>query len=469
MPRGNYQFVVDSSFRPFEFQELMQPWAVYKDAFEKQEAALDELTRNTDTFKYLEQVANDNPDSEAAKIYMNYADELKRQGADFSANGLSMANRRGLLNLKRRYQGEIGLLDAASKAMDEERKLRRANKDTSMLYAEDNLNIDQFLYGKNPNLYGISGNELYTRGAAAGKAASSRVYSAGDEGSTLNGYYRKWVERYGYSKESMDAFRANVSAIPELQQAALDIMKERGVDTNLKGNNYNRAYQSIINGIIDGAISQESAKPIRDEGRMSAAQAASNALGWANHNESVRQHNLQMKMNGYDPETGEYDPTKDQSVRKAAAIAAAKGSGSGGNNGTKDKTTRDGLLEKPVRITFNSSMPERKDGKWADIKIGAAFEEDYTSENIELENVGEGKHYTYEQLPSFVKRKIPKSIDRNKHIYWINEDADTGGAGFLTPNHYTVTIVPMKTTISKETNTGAMPSVETTEENFGFE
>jgi hypothetical protein len=181
--------------------------------------------------------------------------------------------------------------------MQEERKLRRTMnaKDSSMLYAQDNLSIDDFLDGATPNLYNISGTELYTRGAAAGKAASSRLYSAGDEGSTLNGYYRKWVERNGYNKESMDAFRASASAIPELQKAADDILAERGVLDNLSGANLERARQSVLNGIIDGAVYQESVKPVRDAGVMSAAEKDASARGWASQDLQKKRFNMEKQ------------------------------------------------------------------------------------------------------------------------------------------------------------------------------
>lgn len=296
MPRyNNYSLVADTSFNPYQsMQEMLVPFTAYKDAYEKQEALLDEINQNTDTFKYLEQVAKDNPESEAARIYNNYADELKRQAADFSANGLTMANRRSLSNLKRRYQGEIGLLDTASKAMEEEKKLRRqlGAKDHSMLYATDNLNIDDFLYGKNPNLYSVSGNELYTKGAALGKAASSRVYKAGDEGSVLGGYYRNWKESRGVSQESIADFM-NSDAV---QQEVDNMLRAEGVAGNLTGANYERARQQVLNGIYTGIVYEESNKPVRDAGVMSAAERDSSARAWAANNRAQEQWNIQKDL-----------------------------------------------------------------------------------------------------------------------------------------------------------------------------
>ena len=143
MPRHgytDYSYVIDSSFQPFSMQEMLTPFVMYKDAYEKDDEAYNELSQKAGDFKYL---ADTLPEGSKAKaIYEGYANELQSQADDFSRNGLSMSNRRALSNLKRRYSSEIGRLEKANAAMEEERKLRRANKDTSMLYATDNLNID---------------------------------------------------------------------------------------------------------------------------------------------------------------------------------------------------------------------------------------------------------------------------------------------------------------------------------------
>lgn len=412
MPRGysNYSYVIDSSFRPFEMQELLTPMMMYKDAYEQSENAYNDLTSKADQFKYLSETLPEG--SKGRQIYEGYANELNAQAADLAKNGLSMGNRRALTNLKRRYQGEIGRLAIADAAMQEERKLRRTMnaKDSSMLYATDNMSIDDFLDGNTPNLYNISGTELYGRGAAAGKAASMRVYSAGDEGSTLGGYYRKWVERNGYSKESMDAFRANIQAIPELQQAADAILAERGVTENLTGNNLERARQSVINGIIDGAVYSEKVNPVRDPGVMSAAERDSSARGWASHNESVRQHNAQIAMAGYtynkDTKTWDYDPEKDVTLKKAKAVAGAKTNGRTSGGGTMKDTQTGGR----VRFSWNGNNPGDTNGD---------ADDDYTVEAVASdESSHPGTLYSYDRLPTYVKKAIAPLVgDGKQHLY----------------------------------------------------
>lgn len=475
MPRGynNYSFVIDSNFQPFTMQEMLTPFVMYKDAFDQAEAAYTDLSDKADTFKYLSDTLPEG--SRAKEIYDEYANYLHEQAQDFAKHGLNMGNRRALTDLKRRYQGEIGRLSKADEALRQERELRRklAAQDSSILYADDNLTIDSFLDNEIPNLYSISGNELYTKGAAAGKAASSRVYGAEDTGSTLGGYYRDYVQRMGYNADTIAKFRQDMSTIPELQMAADAILKANGVTSNLTGVNLDRARQQVINGMIDGAVYTESHNPQRDLGVLTESEKQEFALQREQMAKSAAQNGLfwNEKTNSWD-----YKIEKDPTYQRQNALAEKKAEleeaeGTDGTGGTKKSaTTRDGLLEKPLRISFNSSMPARtEDGKkWVDVKAGADFEDDYTSDIIEPENVGSGKHYTYKQLPSFVKRKIPANLDYNKHLYIINEDNDIGGWGLLTPNRYTVTIVPVKTTISNKAGDNPTISSTITDTNFGF-
>lgn len=328
---ANYAFVVDNSFQPFSMQEMLVPFSAYKDAYEKSEEQYNDLSDKSDKFKYLSETLPEG--SKARKLYEGYANDLARQAEDLAHNGLSMSNRRALTSLRRRYQGEIGRLLQADEAMREEKKLRRSlsAQDSSMLYATDNLNIDSFLGGESPNLYNISGNELYTRGAAAGKAASSRVFSAGDAGSTLNGYYRDYVQKMGYSRDTIQKFYQDMSAIPELQMAADAILEERGVNQNLTGHNLQRARQSVINGMIDGAIYQENHNPQRDLGVLTETEKQQMDLTRRGQNISLASQGLT-----YDENTGtiSYDPTKDPSLQKASAIAQAKVSSAGKKTGS---------------------------------------------------------------------------------------------------------------------------------------
>ena len=317
--RNNYDFVIDSSFTPFTMQEMLVPFMAYKDAFEKSEEAYTDLTTKADKFKYL--AKNLDPNSEAAKIYNGYANDLKAQAEDLANNGLSMGNRSALTNLKRRYQGEIGRLVDADTELKKERELRRqmSAKDPSMLWAADNLTIDNYLDGNTPNLYGISGTELYTKAAAASQAASKRQFSVNGESKTLGGYYYDYVQKMGYNPDTIAKFRSDMSAIPELRQAAKDILKANGVTDNLTGRALEQAEQQVINGMIDGAVYSEQHNLQRDLGTPTWAEKDASDRGWASERRADKQMELSALASGYKRENGRW-VLDEEGIKKRAEL-----------------------------------------------------------------------------------------------------------------------------------------------------
>lgn len=374
---GGYQFVIDSSFQPFSMQEMLVPFTAYKDAFEKSEEQYDTLAQSADKFKYLSETLPEG--SKARQIYEGYANELSKQAEDLAHNGLSMSNRRALTSLKRRYQGEIGRLLRADETMREEKKLRRSlsAQDSSMLYALDNLDIDSFLDDNTPNLYNISGNELYTRGAAAGKAASSRVFSAGDAGSTLNGYYRDYVQKMGYNRDTIQKFYHDMSAIPELQMAADAILEERGVNQNLTGYNLQRARQSVINGMIDGAVYQENHNPQRDLGVLTQAEKVADARAREQLAFQKQAHNDSLAMQGFSHDKNGklvYNADNDPRFQQAKAIAEIKAKASGNKAGGSRGTAYDVRNKKVTMIGAKTGI-KYKSVDDEDNVIGAPLED----------------------------------------------------------------------------------------------
>lgn len=361
---GDFGFVIDSSFKPYSFQEMLAPLAMYKDLYDKTEEAYSELQQKADKFKYL--ADNLDPNSDAAKIYTGYAEELKSQAEDLANNGLSIGSRRALTNLRRRYQGEIGQLYDAKEALDKELELRRQMgvKDPSMLYGTDNLNIDSFLGSKRPNLYGISGNYLYTKGATLGKAVSSRMYNSGDEGSTLGGYYRLWKEQRGIKGADISEFMNSQAVQDEVDK----ILQAEGVEGNLTGSNYQKARQQILNGIYTGIIYEESAKPVRDAGVLSETERRADAR-------AARAQAVEEAMNGISWVGGKpiYDKNNDLKLQKQlelikereAAKAAGK-TGSGRSGAAYDVRNKEAVIIGGNSGTIYKSKGAEGDGKELD-------------------------------------------------------------------------------------------------------
>lgn len=393
----DYSFVVSPSFNPFSMQEMLVPFSAYKDAFEKSEEQYDTLSQGADKFKYLSETLPEG--SKARQIYEGYANDLRAQAEDLAHNGLTMGNRRALTSLKRRYQGEMGRILQADEAMREEKKLRQSlgAQDTSLLYANDNLNIDDFLDEKNPNLYRISGNELYTRGAAAGKAASSRIFSAGDAGSTLNGYYRDYVQKLGYSPETIRKFYNDMSTVPELQMAADAILEERGVNQNLSGYNLRRARQSVINGMIDGAVYQENHSPQRDLGVLTPMEQNQITMQQKQFNLSKSQLDARAASMGYridDNGNLQIDPDRMEALKELKK--SNKGTGSSNTNSGYDTKNK-----KSIQLTWHGNNPKDRNGE---------ADDDVTIKELEDGASLPGNPVKFDELPSFVKDKVQRAI-----------------------------------------------------------
>lgn len=411
----DYSFVVSPTFNPFSMQEMLVPFSAYKDAFEKSEEQYDTLSQGADKFKYLSETLPEG--SKARQIYEGYANDLRAQAEDLAHNGLTMGNRRALTSLKRRYQGEMGRILQADEAMREEKKLRQSlgAQDTSLLYANDNLNIDDFLDGSTPNLYRISGNELYTRGAAAGKAASSRIFSAGDAGSTLNGYYRDYVQKLGYSPETIRKFYKDMSTIPELQMAADAILEERGVNQNLSGYNLRRARQSVINGMIDGAVYQENHSPQRDLGVLTPMEQNQIDMQQKQFNLSKSQLERQYMAMGYKlDDMGR--PVRDQQLIDDIISMKKSGKGTGATGSSNTNSSEGTIAKDAITITWSGKPYSKKDSQGNDnrgIKT-TRFKDD--------DGFGDGRQWNYDDLPDYVRTEADKYVGNGspydyKYIY----------------------------------------------------
>lgn len=411
----DYSFVVSPSFNPFSMQEMLVPFSAYKDAFEKSEEQYDTLSQGADKFKYLSETLPEG--SKARQIYEGYANDLRAQAEDLAHNGLTMGNRRALTSLKRRYQGEMGRILQADEAMREEKKLRQSlgAQDTSLLYANDNLNIDDFLDGKNPNLYRISGNELYTRGAAAGKAASSRIINIGEGNITLGGYYRDLVSKYGYSPELLNKFRQDINSIPELKAAFDATMEERGVTQNLTGYNKRRAEQSFINGMIDGAVYQENHSPQRDLGVLTPMEQNQIDIQQKQFNLSKSQLERQYMAMGFRlDDMGR--PVRDQQL--IDDIISMKKSGKGtGTTGSSNTNSSEGTIAKDaITITWSGKPYSKKDSQGNDNR-GIK-----TTRFKDNDDFGDGRQWNYDDLPEYAQTEADKYVGNGspydyKYIY----------------------------------------------------
>ena len=392
----NYSFVIDSSFQPFSFNEMMQPWVVYSNAAEKAEEQYLDLVDKADTFKYLAQQTEGNPRAKA--IYENYANELSKQADDFSKNGLSINNRRSLLNLRRRYKGEIGLLEQASEKLKEVQKQRNAlaAAGKTMLYANDNPTLDDMLGEGNAfNRYAIDSADLRARGNALGKAISSREYSNDEAGNVLGNQYRLWRQTHGI--QDIGQFMNS----DLVKQVVANELIANGSADNLSGKNLEVAKQNILNGIYEGIIYEESVKPIENKDFISAGERARLA-------QSADATALNAALYGYKKnEKGQWVP--DDSLRNVKG----RSSTTSGTTSTRKSTAGANKLTQTsnrVRISWKGNNP-------SDLNEDA--DEDYEINDVDKDEVEHtGRLWRYEKLPRYAQKIADEYIgDGDADLY----------------------------------------------------
>lgn len=344
---ADYSFVVNSTYNPFTLQEMLVPYQLYGEAFNKAEEQAIELQKNADEFSYLADTLPEG--SKARTLYEGFAKDLRGYSDDLSSNGLSISNRRGIANMRRRYSGEIGRLKKADDAMQEERtrRLNLSSNDPTMLYATENLSIDDFLDRKEPNRYNVSGQKLYERGVQIGASDSSRIWSD-PKVQQINKYYQDIYTTSGRDSRVLAEWRANLASIPELNSAVESTLKEMGVTDNLTGANYQRAKESIINGVINGSTYKRADSVQRDLGVLTKAEQVQ-------ADKAADSLNLQAAAAGYKKENDKwvYDPELDPAIQKLKYTAVLKGitgTGSGsGSTGDSEYVVRN---TKPLIITW---------------------------------------------------------------------------------------------------------------------
>jgi len=123
-----------------------------------------------------EKLANDvrGKDSQAYKIYKNYADDLQSQADDFARHGLKYSSRKRMFDIRARYAKEIMPIDEAWKRKEEasrwEREMMLKNPNLRFMRHADEESIDAFLANPEWKAGAVDMKELYAK--VAGEAGA---------------------------------------------------------------------------------------------------------------------------------------------------------------------------------------------------------------------------------------------------------------------------------------------------------
>ena len=239
-----------AKYDPFTFQELVAPYALIDKAAGEVMDTIDELGSKAE---FLMKYADEDPKSEYAKQYNQYIWDLDKVASDMSRYGMSATLRDNSRSLKRRYSSVIDPIDKAAKTRkersDEQRKLKAANPNLMFDVDWSNMKLQDVINNPDLGYSSINGDDLYKKGAVAGKSISSTMISDPEVKRTLGNQYYQLTRVYGMTPTEAYTQLSNTDS--DLSKAVKRIATESGINI-LSENDQNKAVNFIIDGVMGG-------------------------------------------------------------------------------------------------------------------------------------------------------------------------------------------------------------------------
>lgn len=249
---ANFSFVSGAKFRPFSYQEMLQPLQAYTQEYNTIQEGMGELGTKADVF---ERMANEQTDPQAYAIYKQYSNDLAAQAESLAKQGLTPASRQGLIDMKRRYSSEIVPIEQAYKRrqelIDEQRKLQA--QDSTLLFDRpaSTLSLDELIANPALSPQSYSGALLSKQVGTAAQNLAKEVRENPRKWRTIlgNQYYETIMQKGFRPEEIMQAVQNNPEASPILQGIVEDAVASSGIRSWGDENILNRAYEYARQGL----------------------------------------------------------------------------------------------------------------------------------------------------------------------------------------------------------------------------
>lgn len=249
---ANFSFVSGAKFRPFSYQEMLQPLAAYTQEYNTIQEGMGELGTKADVF---DKMANEQADPLAYAMYKQYSNDLAAQAESLAKQGLTPASRQGLIDMKRRYSSEIVPIEQAYKRrqelIDEQRKLQA--QDSTLLFDRpaSTLSLDELISNPALSPQSYSGALLAKQVGTAAQNLAKEVRENPRKWRTIlgNQYYETIMQKGFRPEEIMQAVQNNPEASPILQGIVEDAVGSSGIKNWNDENILNRAYDYARQGL----------------------------------------------------------------------------------------------------------------------------------------------------------------------------------------------------------------------------
>lgn len=204
---ANYSLIINSRFRPFEYQELLAPALMATQAHQAVEEAYADLSTKASIW---DKMANEATDPKAHALYKKYADDLQSYSDQLAQYGLTPTSRQAMLNMRSRYAQDIVPIENAYKRkqaqMEEQRKALLQNPTLLLSRRAASTSLDDYL--DNPNLdYESYSGALITQQVASAAANIAKEARDSEEGRRklrqILPYQYEMMQQKGFSREAV--------------------------------------------------------------------------------------------------------------------------------------------------------------------------------------------------------------------------------------------------------------------------
>lgn len=339
-------FNINSTFKPFTFEDFAKPMIMYKQAYEDMEKNIATLTDQTEMWK---NIAEQEKSPVAYNLYKSYSDKLNSVAEDFS-RGMSMSNRGELLNLRKGYATNIVPIVNAYKRrqtlIDAAQDAALKNPTLEFQYDPRTMSLDDVIADPNKTWGNVINGALLTEQAGKMAANLARAAQSGDKDAQkqleqILPYQYEYIKKTGFDySEVVRAITDPEHGAEALTRIIDTVMAGSGINdwTNLKDANGNftkeglARYKKIRSYAEQGlynAIGQEQTQILKDDfganmalegykAQLAAAAAAgdgqlpeetmmdTDTLTFATEEEDVKERNEAAKLLGYNTDTKKF-------------------------------------------------------------------------------------------------------------------------------------------------------------------
>lgn len=229
---ANYSLVINSQFKPFSYQEMLAPTLMATQAHQELENQYGELATKASVW---EEMANEQTDPYAYKMYKTYANDLEEQAGQLAREGLNATSRRDMLNMRARYSKEITPIEQAYAARQKqaEQQQQALLQDPTLMLSRraSTTSLDDYI--RNPQLAyeAYSGKLITAQAASAASALAKEMQEKPRKWRSIlgNSYYETMMQKGFSSQAVLQAIQDNPDAAPQLTRIVEDAVNSSGV------------------------------------------------------------------------------------------------------------------------------------------------------------------------------------------------------------------------------------------------